>query len=102
MERKKERNEESDFQIISEMAYTNCHSHSVNTHSLYCILSLNLCVGRSFHSYECALVGMQLVQFISLIDLLEIQVSVFSKTYQRFIQHLFEVYPMQDKRNSII
>ena len=37
-EKEGKKRRKSDFQIISEMAYTNCHSHSVNTHSLYCIL----------------------------------------------------------------
>ena len=38
-EKGKERERERNFQRISAMSYTICHSHSVNTHSLYCILS---------------------------------------------------------------
>ena len=51
---KRKRERERERERIIAMTSTNIHS--MNAHSLYCILNLNLCVGRSFHSYECALV----------------------------------------------
>ena len=59
-ERRRERKKKNERNRFSKNQ-CNGLSHSVNTHSLYCILSLNLCVGRSFHSDECALV---LLKFI--------------------------------------
>ena len=48
-ERKKERNKERQIDRINAMTFTNCHS--VNIHSLYCVLSLILGHGRSFPSF---------------------------------------------------
>ena len=42
--------------LCGELLSCYCYWHSVNTHSLDCILNLILCHGSSFHSFECALV----------------------------------------------